>query len=437
MLRVLVVDSNDDRREALTNQITELGLTVSTMSLISLHNYQNTLVYNDIIVLLDQCQELVSQVLKVTDMQQVKKVMSNQIQPQMNKDKFLYLTRIEEEVVKHIRLLIAQHNDPRLVPIAEDPRSRATLEVARKAAKTNATVLISGETGVGKEVLAHFIHHQSASQLGPFVSVNCAALPENMIEAILFGYEKGAFTSAINSYMGKFEQAQNGTLLLDEISEISLSLQAKLLRVLQEREVERLGGKKTIYINARIIAATNRDLQQQVAAGEFRKDLYYRLNVLPIHCAALRERPLDIVPMATFLIAHHAKLLNRNVPSLTEAAKRKLSEYTWPGNIREMENVVQRALIMTENDVIDDEDFYLVENPTVNADNGVVIDMGQFNSKLQASEARVIMDVLQEVNGCRNSAARKLNISPRTLRYKIAKLRSIGLKVPKGNKEVL
>jgi two-component system response regulator FlrC len=321
-------------------------------------------------------------------------------------------------------------NETRL-PIAVDPRSKAMLEVARKAAKSMATVLISGETGVGKEVLAHYIHHSSGFAHGPFISVNCAALPDNMIEAILFGYEKGAFTNAINSYTGKFEQAQNGTLLLDEISEISIALQAKLLRVLQEREIERLGGKKPVQINVRIIAATNRDLNQQVVMGAFRKDLFYRLNVIPIVCPPLRDRAMDILPMAEYLLSHHASSLSRNIPALTELAKMKLMNYRWPGNIREMDNVIQRALIMCEQDVIDAHEIVLQENLVEVGGNSEVIELEKFSSRLEENEAKVIMDVLKETEGCRNDAAKILNISPRTLRYKIAKLRSIGLKIPK------
>lgn len=322
---------------------------------------------------------------------------------------------------------VKQKNDYNLETflIAEDPHSKRTLEIAQKAAKSNATILISGETGVGKELVARYIHYHSVFHTGPFISVNCAALPENMIEAILFGYEKGAFTNAINQYVGKFEQAQGGTLLLDEISEIPLGLQAKLLRVLQEREIERLGGKNLIAVNVRIIAATNRDLRQQVAAGFFRNDLYYRLNVVPIHCAALRERPLDILPLADYFMNKHSKLLNIKTPVLSESARKMLVQYSWPGNVREIENVIQHTLIMMNSDVIDAHQIALNEE-NLEAE----YDFKQLDSQLKVNEAKVIMDVLKETAGSRGIAARKLNISPRTLRYKISKLKSIGLKVP-------
>lgn len=306
-------------------------------------------------------------------------------------------------------------------PIAVDPRSKALLEMAHKAAMSHATVLIYGETGVGKEVLAHYIHQHSAYVSGPFVSINCAALPEQMIESMLFGYEKGAFTNALNTYIGKFEQAQNGSLLLDEISEISISLQAKLLRVLQEREIERLGGKKIIKINARIIAATNRDLREQVNLGLFRKDLYYRLSVLPIHCLALKDRPLDIVPLAEYFIQHHAKVLNRATPLLTPAAKQRLITANWAGNVREMDNVIQRTLILHDKPVIDEKDIVFGEDIKLNED--------LFPSVLAANESKLILTTLKEMGGCRNLTASKLKMSSRTLRYKLSKLRAMGMDV--------
>jgi two-component system response regulator FlrC len=319
------------------------------------------------------------------------------------------------------------HDNDCIIPIAVDPRSKETIEIAHKAANSQATILISGETGVGKELVARYIHVNSPFHAGPFVSVNCAALPENMIESILFGYEKGAFTSAINSYVGKFEQAQNGTLLLDEVSEIPLGLQAKLLRVLQEREIERIGGKKSIQINVRIVAATNRELSQQVKQGYFRSDLYYRLNVVPVYCSALRDRPLDILPLAEFFLRKHAVALSREIPHLSLDAKRKLLAYNWPGNVREMDNIIQRTLIMNDANQLDAKDIVLVDNLFKSSE---IEKVSQFDSRLKENEAQIIMDVLKEVEGSRGIAAKKLNISPRTLRYKISKLKSIGLKVP-------
>lgn len=306
--------------------------------------------------------------------------------------------------------------------IAEDPQSKFILEMARKAAMSQASVLITGETGVGKELLARYIHQNSPMCHGPYVSVNCAALPDNMIESILFGYEKGAFTGAINTYQGKFEQANNGTLLLDEIAELPLGLQAKLLRVLQEFEIERLGGKRLIKVNARIIAATNRDLKQQVQAGLFRSDLYYRLNVVPLVCDALRNRSLDIIPLANYFVKKYASKLGKNIITLTDMAKNKLMQYSWPGNVRELENIIHRAIIMLSGNVIDEQHILIGDNQS-NIE-------GQFHTRIKENEAKFIIDVLNEVDGSRDIAARILNISPRTLRYKISKLKAIGIKVP-------
>ncbi len=208
----------------------------------------------------------------------------------------------EEIILAKIVHILTNNDNPCFRPVMKDEQSKATLFSALKAARSKATVLITGETGTGKEIIAQYIHYHSEFYHGPFVAVNCAAMPANMIEAILFGYEKGAFTNAINSHVGKFEQANHGTILLDEISEIPLELQAKLLRVLQEREVERLGGKKSIKIDVRVIAAANKNIREQVDTGDFRKDLYYRLNVIPFHCLPLRERVMDIIPLAEYFM---------------------------------------------------------------------------------------------------------------------------------------
>lgn len=325
-----------------------------------------------------------------------------------------------------VKAMMTRSEDSRTaLLIAEDPRSKALLETAAKAAMSNAAILITGETGVGKELIARYIHDHSALSAGPYVTVNCAALPENMIESILFGYEKGAFTGAYATYIGKFEQAHGGTLLLDEVAEIPLGLQAKLLRVLQEKEIERLGGRRMIKVETRIIAATNRDLKQEVLSGHFRSDLYYRLNVVPIHCDALRARRLDILPLAYYFIEKHANVLGKTNLILNDEAKNKLLAYDWPGNIRELENVLHRAVIMLNDNVIDENDVIL---------NEIVSDSESettFASKIKESEANVILNVLHETDGSREAAAKILNISPRTLRYKLAKLKEKGIKLPR------
>ena len=218
--------------------------------------------------------------------------------------------------------------------------------MAQRVAATVATVMITGESGTGKEVVARFIHRSSPRAGGPFVAINCAAIPENLLEATLFGHEKGAFTGAQQSQSGKFEQAQGGTLLLDEVSEMPLALQAKLLRVLQEKEVERVGGRKAIALDVRVLATSNRDLVAEVKRGGFREDLYYRLNVFPLEMPALRERPADIVPLAQQFLGRFAAGFGRAGISLSAGAARQLTQYDWPGNIRELENVIQRALIL-------------------------------------------------------------------------------------------
>ncbi len=232
--------------------------------------------------------------------------------------------------------------------VVADEKSLKLLALAEKVARTDANVMVLGPSGSGKEIMSRYIHNASPRKDGPFIAINCAAIPDNMLEATLFGYEKGAFTGAVQACPGKFEQAQGGTILLDEISEMDLNLQAKLLRVLQEREVERLGSRKSIQLDVRVLATSNRDLKAYVKENKFREDLYYRLNVFPITWPALCERKGDIAPLATHLVERHCKKLGLPVPSISPAAMEKLHQYTWPGNVRELDNVIQRALILSE-----------------------------------------------------------------------------------------
>ena len=316
-------------------------------------------------------------------------------------------------------------------PIVADPSSLKLLELSRKVAKSDATVVVMGPSGSGKEVLSRYIHDQSPRSDAPFVAINCAAIPENMLEATLFGYEKGAFTGAIQACPGKFEQAQDGTLLLDEITEMDLALQAKLLRVLQEREVERLGGRKTVKLNVRVIATSNRDLRKAVDAGEFREDLYYRLNVFPIEWRPLSERPGDIVPLAEHLIQRHASSQGLGTIRLSAAARNKLSQYSWPGNVRELENVVQRALILCEHNEIDASDLMIDEDMTAPVETPQEhVEDNRLGSELRYQEHQIILDTLVSCNGKRKDVAEKLGISPRTLRYKLARMREDGIEVP-------
>ncbi len=318
--------------------------------------------------------------------------------------------------------------------IAVDPASRELAQLARRVAQSDATVLLNGESGVGKEVLSRYIHRHSPRADGPFVAINCAAIPENMLEAVLFGHEKGAFTGAIKSSVGKFEQAQGGTLLLDEISEMDLGLQAKLLRVIQERQVERLGGQTTIDLDVRIIATTNRDLRQEVAERRFREDLYYRLNVFPLTVPPLRQRPEDILPIAEKLLSTYHRAAGQPL-SLSEDARQCLRAHDWPGNVRELDNVIQRALILKQGRQIEAEDILIELGSSLNAPAAESVpveteDAGRLHSDLRDREAQVIIDTLKQFNGSRKKTAEQLGISPRTLRYKLARLREAGAAIP-------
>jgi len=323
-------------------------------------------------------------------------------------------------------------------PVAADPQSRQLLELASRVARSEATVLITGESGTGKEVLARFIHDQSARADGPFVAVNCAAIPDHLLEAILFGHEKGAFTVAIAAQPGKFELAQGGTLLLDEISEMPLGLQAKLLRVLQEREVERVGARKPLALDIRVVATSNRKLAEEVAAGRFREDLFYRLSVFPLAWLPLRERPADIVPLAERLLAVQAARMNRPVPVLSPAARQALAEHPWPGNVRELDNAVQRALILQPGQQIQAEDFglhWLATGVSLTPAaapvpaTGTGDDVRPLDADLRDREFQVILDTLRAERGRRKETSERLGISARTLRYKLAQMRDAGLDV--------
>jgi two-component system response regulator FlrC len=325
--------------------------------------------------------------------------------------------------------------------------------IAKRVAESDASIMITGDSGTGKEVLAHFIHNNSPRAQQPFVAINCAAIPENMLEATLFGYEKGAYTGAYKASPGKFEQAQGGTILLDEISEMDIGLQAKLLRVLQEKEVERLGGNKIVELDVRVLATSNRDMQEVVAEGKFREDLYYRLNVFPLHLLPLSERRDDIIPLTKRLLEKYSLSAHRAIPVLDETAVQKLLKYPWPGNVRELENVIQRALIlqsgneMFENDIhfesarltkkelriVSDEninDVYLNSESECEDEFYNNLNMDSLNSDLRQREWDLILGAIKSAKGSRKMTAEKLGISQRTLRYKLARMRDAGIAVP-------
>ena len=313
--------------------------------------------------------------------------------------------------------------------VAVDMASQEILVLARRVANTDTSVLLTGESGVGKEIYSRFIHQQSTRSRQPFVAINCAAIPENMLEAVLFGYEKGAFTGAHKATMGKFEQAQGGTLLLDEITEMDLGLQAKILRVLQEKEVERLGSTQVIELDVRIIATTNRDLRHEVREKRFREDLFYRLNVFPISIPALRERPDDIVPVARKILAQYSRAAGESI-QLSDAACDTLCQHSWPGNVRELDNVIQRALILKQGKEILPPDIMLESNIAQVSLEPLLEDNGKLHSDLRDRETEVILETLRNFKGSRKKTAEKLGISPRTLRYKLAKLRDAGASLP-------
>jgi two-component system response regulator FlrC len=328
------------------------------------------------------------------------------------------------------------------LPVAEESSSRALLQLASKVAKTDATVLITGESGTGKEVLARYIHIQSPRKNKAFIAINCAAIPENMLEATLFGYEKGAFTGAHVAREGKFELAHGGTLLLDEISEMDLGLQAKILRVLQEREVERLGGKTTLQLDVRILATSNRDLKQCVKAGSFREDLFYRLSVFPMRWLPLRERRADILPIANKLMAEHCRKMGRVCARFDKSAESALVAYHWPGNVRELDNTIQRALVIQDQACITAsalalENFSNSEPALLSAllgsshqsSSAVEVEGGLLDVDLRQREFDVILNTLKQNRGKRKLSAEVLGISARTLRYKLARMREVGIDV--------
>ena len=323
--------------------------------------------------------------------------------------------------------------------VASDAASRNLFALAARVAQTDTTVLLTGESGVGKEVVARYIHAHSARRQGPFVAINCAAIPDSLLEATLFGYEKGAFTGAQQAQAGKFEQAQDGTLLLDEVTEMPLALQAKLLRVLQEREVERVGGKKPVALNIRLIATSNRDMADAVARGVLREDVYYRLNVFPLLIPALRQRPDDIVPLATRFLTEHGSRSGRSGLRLAPSAEEALRRHPWPGNVRELENVMQRAVILAVGDAVEADALHLAVAPipsavglsTMGGTAGAMTPSSGASAAAKTDNMRDlerehILETLAAVGGSRKLAGERLGMSERTLRHKLKQYRDAG-----------
>jgi two-component system, response regulator FlrC len=373
----------------------------------------------------------------------------------------------ESTPAREVAVRSGHHSIVRHDPVAHAEATRRLMDLARRVARSECTVLIVGESGTGKEVLARYIHRHSPRDQGPFVAINCAAIPDHLLEGMLFGWERGAFTGAQSAHAGKFEQAQGGTLLLDEVAEIPLSLQAKLLRVLQEREVERLGARTPVRLDVRILATTNRRLRADVAAGRFREDLYYRLNVFPLTPLPLRRRRDDVLPLAMRSLVLNSRPGAR-LPALHPDAAQRLLTYGWPGNVRELENVMQRALVLCEGDLIRAEHIVFeppasetadadaraedqaaraahqaAERPAaadvvaltaVGASGGAVAaaseqacsDGGALANALAQIEQKLILQALRQ-HDSRERVAAQLGISARTLRYKLARLRASGV----------
>ena len=343
-----------------------------------------------------------------------------------------------------LAMLLAAMSGP-ADPIAADPVSLSVLALAERIAASDIPVLVNGPTGTGKEVLSRCIHDRSPRRNGPFIAVNCAAMPETMLEAMLFGHRKGAFTGATEASEGFMRAADGGTLLLDEIAELPLQLQAKLLRALQEQEVVPIGSTRPIPVDVRVIACANRDLPTEVAEGRFRADLFYRLNVFPLALPALKARPDDIAPLAYAMALRHAEN-PANVPCLSEGALAMLKLHSWPGNVRELENVIRRALLFAhagdtikpEHIVFDSPARLIAPQPAsgMPAVLGEPIDLDgkrRLSSIVQQSEARAIVEALEACDGNRQQTARELGISERTLRYRLASLRDAGIEIGRSS----
>jgi DNA-binding NtrC family response regulator len=314
--------------------------------------------------------------------------------------------------------------------VAKSPAMQEVLATVMQVAPTSATVLLGGESGVGKDMIARAIHQHSRRVNGPFIKINCTAIPENLLESELFGYEKGAFTGASTAKPGKFELADKGTIFLDEIGDMPGALQAKLLRVLQEREFERLGGTKTIKVDVRVVAATNQDLRAALEQGTFREDLYYRLNVVPISIPPLREHKEDIPYLVDHFIARFAESSGKQIEGITAAAMKVLVDFHWPGNVRELENIIERAVVMSTGPKIDVGDIRLdiaspgsdrVDLSTATAD-GSLLSLLPQGMTLEQLEDRLVKEALQRAGGNKSQAARLLGLTRNALRYRLSKL---------------
>ena len=428
MNTVLIVDDDDVLREALAESIKLAGYDYlmarhAREALMMLEKHSPALVLSDIRMDGRDGENLLSEILRRQPgmpviMMTAYPTIENAIEV-MRRGAVDYISKpfSTQTLIDKLSLYMKlEPSDGEHMPVAEDAKSQALMSMTLRVAESDVGVLITGESGTGKDVLAHYIHDHSQRREHPFVAINCAAIPEQMLEATLFGYEKGSFTGAYKSTPGKFEQAQHGTLLLDEVSEMPLALQAKLLRVLQEKEVERIGANELIQLDVRVISTSNRCLQDEIKAGRFREDLFYRLNVFPLHWLPLRERMDDIIPLANYLIRRHCRDHYPVIPTLADDAKEILLSYSWPGNARELDNVIQRALVLQTQNCIESCHLQLTPPAVQIKETG----------NLQENEFALIEKTLKEHQGNRQKAADTLGVSERTLRYKLSRMREEG-----------
>ncbi len=329
-----------------------------------------------------------------------------------------------------IAALLEGFGDPGSDLVCVDPRMQQLLTLARHYAQADATVLLTGESGTGKEMVARYLHRHSRRTAGPFVSLNCAAIPDHLLESELFGHEKGAFTGAVARRVGKFEEAHGGTLLLDEITEMDPRLQAKLLRAIQEREIDRVGGSRPVKVDIRLVATSNRDLDKAVAEGQFREDLYFRLNVLMLELPPLRQRPADIEALARHFAARHAQANGLPVRPLSEAALARLRAHGWRGNVRELDNCLHRAVLLASGATIDADAILLPNGAARPAAERSTDRQALVGRTVADVERDLIIDTLRHTSGNRTHAATLLGISIRTLRNKLRDYAGSGVKVP-------
>jgi len=345
-----------------------------------------------------------------------------------------------ERALEHRRLLsrLQAYDREVVLPkfeniVGESPQMQEVFRTIEKVARSNATILILGETGVGKELVAEALHRNSSRAEGPFVKMNCAALHENLLESELFGHERGSFTGADRQRIGRFELANEGTLFLDEVGSMTLSTQTKVLRILQEREFERMGGNRTVKVDVRMVAATNANLEEAISRGDFREDLFYRINVVNITVPPLRERKQDIVPLSRYFIDRFSADLKKGVKGMAPSAVRALQRHTWPGNIRELENTIERAVLMCDSDTITSDDLNLFPEQTSNV-SSLNLRLPPTGIDLDELEKQAILEALRINNWVQKEAARFLGISSRVMNYKVAKYE---IKNPRWSKNKL